>query len=230
MPKSYYLPSDETGQSNWLTNLGNKLPTYHAALGLTAAEVAATQADAAYFGYVLQAQSEVASYSQQWTAYKKAARNGTGPSLGVAPVAPVMAAAPAAVAPGIISRAIALVARIKVAPGYTEAIGQALGLIGAEQTVNVTTLKPVLTADLEAGQVTVGWTKQGMDGIEIHVDRGDGKGFVFLAIDSIPDYTDTAPLPAAGQSALWKYMAIYKQNDDRVGQWSDVVSLAVAGA
>ena len=34
---------------------------------------------------------------------------------------------------------------------------------------------------------------------------------------------------AAGQSALWKYKGIYRQGDDRVGQWSDVVSIPVAG-
>jgi len=34
---------------------------------------------------------------------------------------------------------------------------------------------------------------------------------------------------AAGQSALWKYKAICHQGDDRVGQWSDVVSIPVAG-
>ena len=33
---------------------------------------------------------------------------------------------------------------------------------------------------------------------------------------------------AAGQSALWKYKAIYLQADQRVGQWSDVVSIPVA--
>jgi hypothetical protein len=63
--------------------------------------------------------------------------------------------------------------------------------------------------------VDIGWTKQGMDSIEIWVDRGTG--FVFLAVDTVPGYTDTAPLPAAGQSALWKYKAIYHQGDDRVG-------------
>ena len=56
-----------------------------------------------------------------------------------------------------------------------------------------------------------------------------GKGFAFLAIDSIPDYTDTAVMPPAGQSALWKYNGIYIQADQRVGQWSDVVSIPVAG-
>jgi hypothetical protein len=42
------------------------------------------------------------------------------------------------------------------------------------------------------------------------------------------DYTDTATMPPAAQSALWKYKAIYHQGDDRVGQWSDVVSIPVA--
>ena len=73
----------------------------------------------------------------------------------------------------------------------------------------------------------IGWVKQGLDGIELHVDRGTG--FVFLAVDTVPGYTDTAALPAPGQSALWKYKAIYLESDQRVGQWSDVVSLPVAG-
>ena len=55
-----------------------------------------------------------------------------------------------------------------------------------------------------------------------------GKGFAFLAVGTVPDYTDTQT-PPAGQSALWKYKAIYRQGDDRVGQWSDVVSIPVAG-
>ena len=36
------------------------------------------------------------------------------------------------------------------------------------------------------------------------------------------------PLPA-GQSAAWKYKAIYRQGDECVGQWSEVVSIPVAG-
>jgi len=77
--------------------------------------------------------------------------------------------------------------------------------------------------------IIINWVKQGMDALELWVDRGDGKGFVFLAIDSILDYTDTAAMPPAGQSALWKYKGIYIQADQRVGQWSDVVSIPVTG-
>jgi hypothetical protein len=228
MPKSYYLPADEPGKGAWLNNLSAKLPSYSAVLGLSAADVASVTADALFFNYCLGSVGQVAAYSQQWTAYKNAARNGNSPALGAFPAPPVLVTpAPAMVAPGIFGRATTLVARIKTAPGYTDSIGQALQIIGADQTVDVNSMKPVITAELDAGQVDIGWTKQGMDGIEIQVDRG--AGFVFLAIDTIPGYTDTAPIPAAGQSALWKYKAIYRQGDDRVGQWSDVVSIPVAG-
>jgi hypothetical protein len=67
-----------------------------------------------------------------------------------------------------------------------------------------------------------------MDGLEILVDRGTG-AFGFLALDTIPDYLDTAPLPAAGSSAVWKYKAIYRLADEQVGQWSDVASISVMG-
>ena len=106
---------------------------------------------------------------------------------------------PPAVANNIFGRLTTLAARIKLASGYTESIGLALGVIGAEQTVDLNSLKPSLTADSAAGQVVVGWTKQGMDGVEIEVDRGDGKGFVFLAIDTVPDYTDTQPMPPSAR-------------------------------
>lgn len=229
MAKSYYLPSDDAGKDAWLANFAAKLASYNTVLGVTDVEVDSVADDAAFFHWCLAAQAQVSAYSQQWTAYKNAARSGNAPTLGTPPVAPNLGVAPAAVTPGIFGRATALAQRIKTQPGYTDAIGQALRIVGAEQTVDVSTLKPVFTAKLEAGQVTLGWMKQGMDGIEFWADRGDGKGFVFLAVDTVPDYTDTAALPAAGQSALWKYKAIYRQADDRVGQWSDVVSIAVAG-
>jgi hypothetical protein len=34
---------------------------------------------------------------------------------------------------------------------------------------------------------------------------------------------------ATGQSALWKYKAIYRLADQRIGQWSDVVNIPVSG-
>ena len=41
------------------------------------------------------------------------------------------------------------------------------------------------------------------------MDRGNGV-FAYLAIDTVPDYLDTAALPAAAPSAVWKNKAIYR--------------------
>ena len=226
MAKAFFIPSDDQGKCLWLSNFSQKLPTYAATVGVTPAEAASAQADNLFFAYVCDARNQYAQKAQDWTAYKNNARNGD--ALGAMPPAPVLPAPPAAVLANIFGRISALAARIKKHPGYTESIGQDLGIIGAEQTVDPSTLKPGLDLTLQAGHPNVGWIKQGMDGVEIWVDRGNGL-FVFLALDTIPDYLDTAPLPAAGTSAVWKYKGIYRFHDEQVGQWSDIVSVSVMG-
>lgn len=228
MAKAYFIPPTDTGKRDWLNHLAERLPVHATTVGVSTGEKDSVIADALFFDYVIGAQTQFTAASQQWTAYKNAARNGTDSVMGAIPTAPTLDTAPALVAPGIFSRVSSLCARIKKHPGYTDAIGQDLDIIGAEQTVDTTHAKPVLKLELQAGKPNVKWTKGGFDGVEIWVDRGNGT-FAFLAIDTVPDYLDTAALPAPGLTALWKYKAIYRLNDAQVGEWSDVVSLAVQG-
>jgi len=75
---------------------------------------------------------------------------GTPPASG-APVAPVFPAAVAAVAPGIEARYRALVQSIKANANYNQAIGQALGIEGAQQTgPDLTTIQRLLTPSFPA--------------------------------------------------------------------------------
>jgi uncharacterized protein YaiE (UPF0345 family) len=226
MAKGPFIPKDENGKLKWLNNYAAKLPTYATTVGVTAAEVTQTTADAAYFAFVVGAHNQHTKTTRDWTAYKTALRSGT--VIGAMPTTPALGVPPAAVPAGIFNRVSAMAARIKKHPAYTEAIGQDLGIIGAEQTIDPTTMKPVLELALQAGHPNVGWTKSGMDSLEIWVDRGTGT-FAFLTIDTVPDYLDTAALPASGASAVWKYKAIYRLNDEQVGQWSDVATIGVMG-
>jgi hypothetical protein len=228
MPKAYWLPPDDPGKRDWLAHFAGELGNHASTVGIAAGEVTAVQADSAFFTYVMAAQQAFANAAQQWTSYKNKARNGTGTSMGPMPVSPTLGTPPAAVAPGIFTRVAKLVVRIKAHPGYTESIGQALDIIGAEQVVDPATMKPLLKTELLAGHPLVKWPKGAADALEIWVDRGTGT-FVSLAIDTVPDYLNTYPLPAPGQTALWRYKAIYRIGDEQVGQWSDVVSQPVAG-
>jgi hypothetical protein len=82
-------------------------------------------------------------------------------------------------------------------------IGHAQQIIGTEQTVNTASSNHLITAILAAGGVMIGWIKLCMDELKILVDRSDGKGFVFRAIDSIPENTATAVMSNSGQNTLW---------------------------
>src|SRR5947209_4300108 len=190
MAKSPYLPKDDGGKADMLDNFAAKLPKYTALLEISAADLAGVVADALWFRYVLNALNQMKQNAQQWTAYKNLIRDGGSVSAAM-PAAPALPAPiPAAVNPGIFARLSALVARIKNHKNYINAIGQDLGIIGVAQVIDTTLWKPVLDLSLEAGRPTVLWNKGDADALEIWVDRGDGKGFIFLAIDTEPDYPD----------------------------------------
>ena len=81
---------------------------------------------------------------------------------------------------------------------------------------------------VNGGYHEIVWTKGDFDGIDIYVNRGNDT-WVFLATDTYPNYIDTATLPPSGQSAVWTYKAIYRYDDEQVGQWSNPVSMSVIG-
>jgi hypothetical protein len=194
--------------------------------------VTAQATDATYFAAIVADQEATSQSAQQWTAWRNQMRVGDGSSGTPHPVAPVLSTPPATIpAAGIETRFRALVKTIKANPAYNEAMGQALGIEGAEQSgPDLSAVKPQLKGEMKGGQPFVRWTWGGnsafLDMIELCVDRGDGKGYVMLAFDTTPDYLDTAPLPTA--AAVWTYKGIYRVADARVGQWSDPVSLNVA--
>ncbi len=168
--------------------------------------------------------------ASQWVAYKNLLLGGEDSTDGPANI-PVNPGMPAPVPPdvdfGILIRFRELVRRIKAAPAYTEAIGEALGVIGPESTApDPSTVTPAITLRTVGGQVEVVWKKGMMEAIEIQKDPGTGT-WQFLAVDTRPNYTDTTPFPTP--AATWKYRAIYTKDSQKTGQWSNVAEISVGG-
>ena len=213
----------------------NTIGQYAATLDITPAEIAAQAADCDYFNYIFECHSFMRSSALALTAAKKAARLGDPSSATGAPSAFIFPTFPAAVpvvAPGVETRFRALVKKIKAHPNYNPAIGEGLGIEGPHHTApDLTTIQPVITVEFNGDHVHVMWGWGGhsvyLDMIELQVDRGDGKGFVQLAFDTTPGYTDPASMPAV--PVKWKYRAIYHVGDQRVGVWSDEASITVGG-
>jgi len=229
MTINYFMPTTDNGKADMFDHFAAAMPRYAPLLDVSAVDVATLKADADAFRYTLHTQADVLAYGQHWTAYKNALRDGGSGSADWPILLERLNPVPSAVNPGIIPRLTALVAHIKTHKNYTPAIGQDLWLIGSTQVIDSSTWKPILTVQNQASHPIIIWTKGQASSLEIWVDRGDGNNFVLLNINSAPNTTDNSPLPALGASAIWKYKAIYRLHDEQVGQWSDVVSVSVAG-
>jgi hypothetical protein len=253
MAKTKYIARNDNAfaaqTQTFKLNIGN----YSAVLALTADQILGQAQDADYFSYVLQCELAMQNGAQQWASWKDivrggslpvmpaaqpvvtVAKTGASPRTAVASAAPVMPVFPdpvPAVAPGVEPRFRLLVKQIKANSNYNEAMGEALGIEGAQQTgPDLATVQPVFDVEIIGNRVEVGWGWGGnaafLDMCEIQVDRGDGKGCVPLAFDTTPGYVDTQPFPAA--PAKWTYKAIYRVGDAQVGQWSKPASITVGG-
>ena len=224
MSNQHYEPNQDDAKVTWLNTLATGIAQYAATLGLTPADVTAAQNDAAYFKYMNNSADAYVSAKQSWVDYKRFMRTAPlGTPAGAIPQAPNTGVAPTLVAPGIMPRIHALINRIKSNPNYTDNIGKALGIVGAADSTDISTMKPVLKLAIKGGQVDIKWTKSISDAAKIEVDR-DGKGFVMLAVCTVPHYIDTFIVAAP---SIWKYRAIYQQHDVAIGLFSDVVSINI---
>jgi len=206
------------------------LPGYATTLGIAAETVTAVLADDEYFDYCLKIQAILQKAAREATFWRDLIRGGGPLPPTGSPLDPVLPTAPAAVNPGIESRYRALARTIKGSKNYNAAIGTALGIEGSQQTPpDLTTVQPAIATTISGNAVLVDWGWQGysawLDLCELQADRGDGKGFIPLAFDTTPGFTDTTLFPAT--PVKWTYRAIYRVGDAQVGIWRAPVSITV---
>ena len=208
----------------------NNIGPVAASLGMTPEQVAAQAADADYYNYVLACHAQMLAHAKGWTALKKNTRIGRMTGVLSSLEAPVLPTPVPPVPPGVERRFRALLRQLKAGPNYTFSLGEGLGIEAVNHSPpDYTTLQPVLKLSISGNRVLVGWGWQGhrvfLDQCEIWVDRGDGRGFVLLTYTITPGYTDLTPFPAA--PVKWLYRAIYRLNDESIGQWSKTASVTV---
>lgn len=222
MARRYFLPLTESELVAFYANFAGVLGLVAARVGITPEEVETIRADEAYFRFVCNSHRDYTATTKALTIHKNDLREGK--PLGAFPEPVSLSSIPPAVPDAPLDRLRDLCARIKRHPGYTDTIGEQLGILGSEVPALAPSVKPRLTVKIVSGRPVVQWAKNGLDAVEIEVDRNTGT-FVPLGIRVTPRYTDTAPPPPA--PALWRYRAIFRKKDETVGDWSEVASVWV---
>ena len=223
---SKYLPDSDASLVIWIVNFVLKLAGYAATLGISSTEVESVTNDSKFFQFVENMVEAYRTMLQNVVNYKNLLKRQIGSQvLGSLPVMPDLGVAPVAVNAGFINRLSKLVKKIKSSPNYTEVIGRDLGIVGPDSPVDLDALMPVLKINLDAGSPRIKAKKGVADGMDVYVDRNDGKGSVFLIRLIKLNFVDLATLPATVKE--WKYRGMYVVDNENVGKMSAEVSVMV---
>ena len=208
-----------------------QLAIYQALFGITDEEVASALADAKLNRWAYNVQNQIQAFSPNITGFKNLLRYGNGSEvLTLVPVPPVFTTPPGLVAAKVEYRFAKMADKCKANLNYTYNIGKDMGIEGANTPFVPGDGTPILKGKNAAGgHPLLHYTISKYEGAQIWKDWGDGKGFVFLTVSNHPDFLDLSALPPAGNSAIWKYKAVYLFNGAVVGNFSGVIEMAVVG-
>lgn len=202
-----FIPRSDGQLVLWLTNFIARIGAHGKALGLTAAEIS-TQQKACQD--IIEAIKNDDQKHKDWRGAVKATQAAKQEGL------PSVRAA---------------IARMKVAPGWSLAIGQAMGVIGpggqSLKPVNLDTAKPKVRVEAVGGRVHIKFTRRPFDGINIYT-RKKGEGtWRFLSRATQSPYADPTPLASANVAEIREYQAFGVRKDREVGQPSDVLVIPI---
>ncbi len=230
MSNNTAIPRDDASKLVFLQHLDLNLPSYAAALEISAADLAQLKIGSDGFDYSIKAQDAANNYNNALYAFKRALRDGPNNANVIPPSPPIFPTAPTSILYANIFGFIGpLITRIKKHKNYTEAIGKALNIIATQNSVvDIATLQPILIIDFQGGHPVLHWKSNNTDSLEIEADHGTGT-FSLLTIQHANNFQDLTPLPATGTVELWKYRAIYRIRDLQVGHWSLVLEVGVKG-
>ena len=208
-----------------MENFSNKMWVVGPGLGFTPAELTALAEDKTALQWIIVNMIEAYRTSmQELTAYKNILKDGPiGSVLSPIPTMPPLPAPGPIPAAGIVPRLRAMVQRIKTSPAYTNAIGEDLGIVAPEVTIETITAKPKCKAiALPNSEVRIEFVKGNYAGVLVEGKRGTG-GWELLGRDNFSPYLDARPPQTAGQPEKREYRLRYLDGDEPVGEYSDVL-------
>jgi len=239
--RKYYYPGDFALRPEWHTNLAAKLLQYGAApLALQTADINNGVADNLYMAYGLGDWiTNVREYAPACTSALKVLASGTGGGPFVFPpcLAPALPTLPVGADPvlaGALDRIFKLIKVIKSRPGYTEAIGIDMGIVGSEEP------PPPPAGDVPPPRITVTaisgdtfqyarckFIKDGHQNVEFQGRRGNGD-WEELGLSNKSPFIDDRPLLVANQAEVREIRARFVDDNLPTSPWCGVEKVTIS--
>lgn len=222
MPTVDWYPSRISDLGPWHANFNTEVAATGLTLGLTAGEVAQVVIDASLVTSVVNYAEAIDAFRQEVTSFKQDVLDGDA----LAPM-PTVPAAPAdllpvlGALPGIEARTRGMVATIKASPAYTNAIGEAYGVVRPAPGLPGT--PEVVASALTASQVRLRITKAGYTVLAVDSRRGGG-GWEEIGVSMTAEFIDTRAPLVPGDPEQREFRVQGMEDNARVGVLSAVSS------
>ena len=201
-----YFPRNDSELLAWLSSLSKGLATYGATLGFSDAEVKADQKICSDLVSLIQTDEQK---RRDWLAAAEATKTFKQKEL------PTLRTT---------------IARLKTAPGYSQGIGQILGVIGsASQAIVKEEVKPALRASSQGGKIELRFTRGRLSGINVYMRKKGESTWQSLGRAARSPFVDATPVTSATGSEVREYRAYGVLGDEEVGAPSDIVVVATGG-
>jgi hypothetical protein len=204
-----------------------KLPGYAALFGLTLAQTTASRSDYLWANYANICTAQFEQELKNRFGWRDSLLN--GPLTAAAAQVPSIGSefappAPAPVPDGIFPRWRQLVEYLKGHPAYTKAIGDDLGIEAPAAPAQAT--KPrIRNCKQTGGKVIINVLKDGHDALALFCKRGAEEQPSLVGIYTRAKIEDVRPPLVPGTPEQREYTVQYRDNDQPVGQLSDVCIL-----
>lgn len=125
--------------------------------------------------------------------------------------------------------------RIKRAPGYTDDIGAALGILRTSTASSTSTsarsiLRPAIKATAFPTYIEISFYKYGQTGVSVFSRvKGSEEWAKLISGCTESPYRDSRALQQAGVPEIREYKALYWENGTETGQESDIVFTVLKG-
>lgn len=231
MARAAWFPRTLDGQQNMFMNVKDKIGAYEVPFGMTPAQVAAIVAICEKCLYILEYVRESKSTMNALTEWRDIIFEGD-PVGGAAPKAPDFTAFvdPTGLSIGMFDQFRKDIDLVKRLPGYTEAAGEDLGIVGTETvTEPLAEMKPGLSFTTSAGyEVAVKGKMQRMDAIRLEFRLNGTSEWVQVAFLTGTPATFTIPPMDGGKPETGDIRGRYIKKNQPVGEYSDLATITIA--
>ena len=226
----YYVKTNNLKFAQQIGLLGTYIESIKDLFGFSKDDIEEAKNDAEFMLWITNETKIAETFYHSLTNYSNTIRYGTNDKVNIpVPVLSVIAIDPVLVSEGIQARYTQKINQIKASKKCSDNLLKKLNVFKSVTATNPILAKPHPKVKMDGGFPVISYHKYGFKAANLYKNSGKGYDDKAYKTMTTTSFKDTAPLPLAGESFVWKYKMVYLLKDIETGIFSNEISISVLG-